>query len=478
MQNKKSSKPFRRPRLALSIPLALIAVASLCLTDFNVARASSLFPASTGSTPTGDPATEKQLELEIETLLKEIETQWNNHDLENVMKYYDDHYVNNDGLDKKAVRELTKDFWKTYPDSKSSSKTRSIRIEGKFATVESQDKAEGSTEQELAAVSSKGFLTSISEGQLYLKKMGQDWKIIGDRIDYEKVTLAFGLSKDLKASFEAPQQVKSGQEYAAKLSVDLPPDLIAVGSITNEPLTYPQGPHKDNWRQIENQMLERIIHANKNNYNELLMATIGITDGSRKNLRGLTYLTRRLNVVPEAVQLPEKIVTDDTTATSMLDSMRDAEPDDTRGEPDASSPDDSSESGADSSSTDSDPSKTDSDSTKSDPESTPSDSDSSTDSNKTDTDSGKSDFDSKKKDLDSGSTDSDAGKSDSDSSKPKSDSGASDSDSKKTDLDAGKSDSDSKKTDLDSSKSDSDAKKTGSEGGDKPSGEKNSGDDK
>lgn len=254
---------------------------------------------------------------EIEDILADIEVQWNGHNLDAVMKYYDDDYVNNDGLDKKAVQELTKDFWKTYPDAKSFSKTKQIRVEGKFATVESRDRAVGSTAKEMPSIGTKGALSSVSEGQLYLRKISKDWKIVGDRIDYEKVRVAFGLAKDLETSFIAPEQVKSGQEYSARLNVDLPPDLIAVGSITSEPLQYPQPPHKDFWRPIDNQTLERIIHANTSNHNELLMATIGITDKSRSNLRGLTYLTRRLNVVPETKQQEEKAKTETATKTDV-----------------------------------------------------------------------------------------------------------------------------------------------------------------
>src|SRR5690606_140899 len=156
---------------------------------------------------------------DIEKLLKDIETQWNGHNLDAVMEYYDDNYINNDGLDKKAVKELTRDFWKTYPDAKSVSETRNIRIEGKFATVESRDRAEGSTAHEPSGIGSRGILTSLSEGQLYLKRVGKKWSIIGDRIDYERVQVAFGLARDLDTSFIAPQQVRSGQEYSAKLEV-------------------------------------------------------------------------------------------------------------------------------------------------------------------------------------------------------------------------------------------------------------------
>ena len=132
---------------------------------------------------------------EIEELLLNIETQWNAHNLDAVMANYAEDYVNNDGLDKKAVSALTQDFWKTYPDAKSSSKTKSIRVEGNFATIESRDMAVGSTAKEMPGINSKGDLNSISEGQLYIKKIGSGWKIIGDRIDYEKVRVAFGWPK-------------------------------------------------------------------------------------------------------------------------------------------------------------------------------------------------------------------------------------------------------------------------------------------
>lgn len=251
---------------------------------------------------------------EIEALLSNIETQWNAHNLENVMSYYADDYINNDGLDKKAVSKLTEDFWKTYPDARSSSKTKSIRIEGNFATVESRDMAVGSTAKEMPGINTKGELNSISEGQLYIKKIGSNWRIIGDRIDYEKVRVAFGLAKSLNASFSAPEQVKSGRQYSAKLELNLPTGLTAVGSITSQPLEYPQPQPADAWRPLDGSTLERIMPANTNNRNELLMATIGITNSNRNNLMGITFLTRRLNVVPNAEEHYDKIITADKSS--------------------------------------------------------------------------------------------------------------------------------------------------------------------
>jgi hypothetical protein len=253
-----------------------------------------------------DHETERQ---EIEKILNNIEEQWNNHNLDVVMGFYADDYVNNDGLDKKAVSALTQDFWKTYPDAKSFSKVKQVRIEGNFATVESRDMASGSTAKEMPGIGSRGDLKSISEGQLYMKKIGNQWKIIGDRIDYEKVRVAFGMAKSLNATFSAPEQVKSGNPYSAKLELNLPPTLQAVGSITSQPLEYPQPPPSDSWRPVEGPVLERIQKANTNNRNELLMATIGITNQSRNKLEGIEFLTRRLNVVPNSEEKSGEQVT-------------------------------------------------------------------------------------------------------------------------------------------------------------------------
>lgn len=321
----RSALPNRAGRLhSRSIGLTGLALVSCLALSVPALAAPGLAPTSVA--PEGSFGLEpdnKQFEKErqeVEEALNNLETQWNAHNLDAVMKYYDDDYVNNDGLDKAAVKELTKDFWKTYPDAKSYSKTKQIRVEGGFATVESRDRAVGSTAKEMPGIGSKGVLTSISEGQLYLRKVGKSWKIVGDRIDYEKVKVAFGLAKELETSFVAPEQVKSGQEYSAKLDVALPPDMVAVGSITSEPLQYPQPQHKDIWRQIDEKEhnLERIIHANTTNHNELLMATVGITDKSRSNLRGLTYLTRRLNVIPQLKPAPQNEPLKTQTATRAI----------------------------------------------------------------------------------------------------------------------------------------------------------------
>jgi len=283
--------------------LAAILVSAALIPQAVTLPAAALETPATASTDFVSELSPKELEQqkkEIEQLLQNIETQWNAHNLDAVMGYYADDYVNNDGLDKKSVAALTQDFWKTYPDARSSSQTKQIRVEGPFITVESRDTAVGTTAKEMPGIGTKGELHSLSEGQLYIKKVGSVWKIIGDRIDYEKVRVAFGLAKNINATFSAPEQVKAGRQYSAKLEVTLPAGLTGVGSITSQPLQYPQPQPTDAWRPLDSQsaVLERVMPANGRNRNELLMATIGVTNASRNSLMGIAFLTRRLNVVP------------------------------------------------------------------------------------------------------------------------------------------------------------------------------------
>jgi hypothetical protein len=304
-----------RPLIGVAFSLLL----SVCLPNV----APSALAIEPPAAPTSDFLTDggnthEKERKEVEGILHTIEEQWNSHNLDGVMGFYADDYINNDGLDKKSVSALTQDFWKTYPDAKSTSETKNIRIEGPFATVESRDMAAGTTAKEMPGIGTKGDLQSVSEGQLYMKRIGTDWKIVGDRIDYEKVKVAFGLAKQLNTSFSAPEQVKAGHQYSARLELALPPGLTAVGSITSQPLQYPQPQPTDAWRPLDGSTLERVMPANIKNRNELLMATIGVTNSTRNSLMGIAFITRRLNVVPVMEEIPE------TTTAAVKAEVKDA----------------------------------------------------------------------------------------------------------------------------------------------------------
>lgn len=240
---------------------------------------------------------------EIEKLLAAFEHDWNSHSLESVMAYYADDYVNNDGFDKPTIKKLTEELWKTYPDIKSSSVTKQIRIEGPYATIESRDTASGNTGIEMPGLGSKGELKSLSEGQLYMKHVGMHWRIIGDRIDFEKIKISYGQARQLEPIFAAPEQVKSGKQFSARLEVELPTGFGATGSISQSPVNYPLPKINDKYKNIgdpltEHPLLERVMTANNKGRNELLMATVVLTNASGNSIMGVVMLTRRLNVVP------------------------------------------------------------------------------------------------------------------------------------------------------------------------------------
>lgn len=285
--------------------LALIALSALSLTQSPVVYAAD---AAATISASGDAEEAKK---DIEKLLAGFEKDWNTHNLDTVMAYYADDYVNNDGFDKKAIQQLTSDLWKAYPDIKSSSLVKQVRVEGPYATVESKDEASGNTADEMSGLGTKGELKSLSEGQLYLKKTGSKWRIIGDRIDYEKIRVSYGLARQLEPTFSAPEQVRSGKQYSARLEVELPTGLAATGSISQATVLYPL-PKKapDKFKQIgdpitEHPLLERVMTANTKNRNELLMASIALTNASGNSIMGYVMLTRRLNVIPVMEEEPK-----------------------------------------------------------------------------------------------------------------------------------------------------------------------------
>lgn len=302
-----ATKNFLAP---LMVSLTVCATAGMNLSAQAIETSPAATTAASGdSILEPDNKTNDKERKDIESLLSILETQWNAHDLDGVMSHYSDDYINNDGLDKKAVASITKKFWSQYPDSKSNSKIKQVRIDGNFSTIESRDVASGTTERENADTGTKGELNSVSEGQVYLKKNGANWRIIGDRIDYEKVRVSYGLARQLTANFSAPEQVKSGRQYSARVDISLPVGLTAIGSIMSQPLKYPQRADSEGEpkpRIIDGESLERVMSANTNNRNELLMATVGITNATRSHLMGITVVTRRLNVIPQTVDVDDK----------------------------------------------------------------------------------------------------------------------------------------------------------------------------
>lgn len=239
----------------------------------------------------------------INELLDKLEKNWNEHNIEDVMNYYSEDFVNGDGLDLESVIKLTKDLWEAYPDIKSKTHERTVRIYADYATVESTDFYYGESANVREEVGTKGILKAVSVGNLFLKKYGPTWKIISDKTLFEKLSIGYGIGNELidenKLKLSAPEQIPAGKQYTARLDFNLSEDVKPVAAISKELLIYPHSPVEDKFRLVSDLKLEKFLTANNISKNELITATIGLTGGTlRPKLLGLVFLTRRVNVIP------------------------------------------------------------------------------------------------------------------------------------------------------------------------------------
>ena len=246
----------------------------------------------------------------VNELLDTLENDWNSHNIDRLIKYYSDDFVNGDGLDINSIKNLTVELWEAYPDIKTKSQERTVRVFGEYATVESTDIFEGNSSMIREEVGANGVLKAVSVGQVFLKKFGSVWKVTSDKTIFERVNIGYALGSELieqnKIRLTAPEQIAGGQQYTARLDFELPTDIKPVAAISKEVLVYPQIAAEDKFRLINEPKLERLIPSNRGGKNELVTATIGLTGGALKpKLLGLAFLTRRVNVIPVLDQLSE-----------------------------------------------------------------------------------------------------------------------------------------------------------------------------
>lgn len=204
----------------------------------------------------------------------------NEHKLDEIKKFYAQNYLSSDNINKDNLLKIIKESWDNYPDMKYSSEIKDIRINSSFATVETIDKANSNMARRSEITKDNGVLESKSHNIVYLQKFGKEWKIISDRTLYEATSIKYGTAKKLNISFYAPEQVAAGLDYTATLTTEVPPATVILGSITKEPIVYPETEAKELFRQItpDTGILERVMKANTTNNNELASASVGFTE--------------------------------------------------------------------------------------------------------------------------------------------------------------------------------------------------------
>jgi hypothetical protein len=175
--------------------------------------------------------------------------------------------------------------------------------------IETFDIEKGTTGKISDLTKDTGDLIGNSKTLIYLKKSGNSWKIISDKILYEKTYLKYGQAKNFKADLVAPEQVYAGTDYTASVYLALPKDVVALASITSEPIIYPQTKAEEVFRQVplDYSILERVMKANTTNNNELNVASIGFTQLVQNTYKtpqiklvGMTLIMQRVNVISKS----------------------------------------------------------------------------------------------------------------------------------------------------------------------------------
>lgn len=255
-----------------------------------------------------------QIQSSINNFINRYIKATNEHNIAEINKIYAQNYHNGDGLIREDILKLMKDTWVSYPDLKINTVIKDIRVNDAYASVETFDKSVGSSAKKSDITNDIGLLESESHNIIYLQKFGKDWKIISDKVIYEKTSIKFGSAKPLNVALYAPEQVLAGDNYTVSLNAEIPDGMIALGSITSEPIVYPEIKPEEVFRQINpgTGSLERLMKSNVTSNNEFASASVGYSEMTEDvlanpevKLTGLAIILIRVNVIPQSLFVPQ-----------------------------------------------------------------------------------------------------------------------------------------------------------------------------
>ena len=240
---------------------------------------------------------------EIKNILKSQISAANKYNYPDFIKYFDLQYVNSDGFNLDVYSKLVEDTWGSYSNIQYAQQVKNISVMGKDAIAEVVETANAQVESQYNL---KGNLKSVANNIYFLKKTKDGWKIVSDVILTEDTYLSFGELVTHQPVLNVPYQTQANKNYTATLEFSAPKDTVAIASINQEKVTFPQESAKENYRKLpEDGILERFFTANNENTNEYVVASIGLTrpvfenKDLQINITGVAYIIKRVNVVPE-----------------------------------------------------------------------------------------------------------------------------------------------------------------------------------
>lgn len=239
----------------------------------------------------------------IKNILKNQIQAANKYSYPDFIKYFDFSYINSDGFGLDIYSKLVEDTWASYSNIQYAQKVKNITVNGKDAMAEVVETANAKIESQYNLT---GNLKSIANNIYFLKKTTNGWRIVSDVILTEDTYLSFGELSNYTPVLNVPYQIGANRSYTATLEYTAPKNTIAIASINQEKVSYPQQASKENYRKLpDDGILERFFTANGDGVNEYIVASLGLTRPEfdnkdlQINVTGIAYVIKRVNVVPE-----------------------------------------------------------------------------------------------------------------------------------------------------------------------------------
>ena len=230
----------------------------------------------------------------------------NHTDLKKLISTYDKDYVNGDGLTLDVYSKLVRDIWDTYKDIEYDIVVKNISVTDDKAVAEVTETSHADV---VASHVIPGKLESVSNSVYYFKKTEKGWKVVSDKVLNETTSLLYGDALGLDIKLTVPEKIQPDTEYSAILEFVPPENTIAIASLASDRVEYPQKPTQEVFRALpEDNILERLFTSNNDNFNEYIVASIGLTKTAvddlsvKLSLSGFGYLIKRVNVTEGAVQ--------------------------------------------------------------------------------------------------------------------------------------------------------------------------------
>lgn len=239
-----------------------------------------------------------------ETALRRViksQVKYANHtNLKKLISTYDKDYVNGDGLTLDVYSKLVQDIWNTYKDIEYDIIVKNISVKDDKAIVEVVEKSHADV---ITSHVIPGKLDSVSNSIYYFHKTDNGWKVVSDRVVDETTSLLYGDALELDIKLTVPENIEPDTEYSAILEFTPPENTIAIASLASDRVEYPQKQTQEVFRALpEDNILERLFTSNTDNFNEYIVASIGLTKTAvddlniKLSLTGFGYLIKRVNV--------------------------------------------------------------------------------------------------------------------------------------------------------------------------------------